>query len=467
MRPSRARYKIYIIDEVHMLTKEAFNALLKTLEEPPEHVKFIFATTEPNKIPITILSRCQRYDFAGIDASAIHARLEQIARNEGVEASPEALQIIASRAAGSMRDSQSLLEQLLATGADVISADDVANMLGLASSAVLSELVRPIVERDAASALTALDRAISEGADVGQLIDQLLGYFRDALTQAVGCDVDCMLHALPEQQDEVRQVAARLGVQTLLAVSQILDAAASKLRVSTQARTLAEMAIVRLCCLENLDELAALLEHLKSGGTLPEVDSNTAASQRVASQVGNASRADTTADPAPQDVVGQPVAAAAQARGDVDLSSTEKSAESVADEANLTEATAKQCWEQAVSSLSGLVAGYAAAANKISVDSSGRLVASFPNSQSICKDGCERPANLAKLESAIAAVAGRRIVILFEMHDDPKNGQERASAIKSRRQQMADASSRPIVQKAIELFDADPGNLRYFPPDED
>ena len=113
VRPSRSRFKIYIIDEVHMLTKEAFNALLKTLEEPPEHVKFIFATTEANKIPITILSRCQRFDFAGIDMGAIQTRLAQIAAAEGVEIEPEAVQILASRAAGSMRDSQSLLEQLL------------------------------------------------------------------------------------------------------------------------------------------------------------------------------------------------------------------------------------------------------------------------------------------------------------------------------------------------------------------
>jgi len=106
IRPSRARYKIYIIDEVHMVTKDAFNALLKTLEEPPEHVKFIFATTEANKIPITILSRCQRFDFAGIESSAIQARLAQIAAAEGVEIETDALQILAMRASGSMRDSQ-------------------------------------------------------------------------------------------------------------------------------------------------------------------------------------------------------------------------------------------------------------------------------------------------------------------------------------------------------------------------
>src|SRR4051812_35857679 len=116
LRPSRARYKIYIIDEVHMLTREAFNALLKTLEEPPEHVKFIFCTTEADRIPITILSRCQRFDFAPIEMRSIVDRLHQICAAEGVQAEPEALQIVARRAAGSMRDSQSLLEQLLSFG---------------------------------------------------------------------------------------------------------------------------------------------------------------------------------------------------------------------------------------------------------------------------------------------------------------------------------------------------------------
>src|SRR6195256_4312150 len=140
--PASSRFKIYIIDEVHMLTKEAFNALLKTLEEPPAHVKFIFATTEPQKIPITILSRCQRFDFAGVSSAAIQARLAQIAAAEGVVVEPEALQILASRAAGSMRDSQSLLEQLLAMGHERISAADVNQLLGIAPAERLNGLVR-------------------------------------------------------------------------------------------------------------------------------------------------------------------------------------------------------------------------------------------------------------------------------------------------------------------------------------
>src|SRR5437879_3826677 len=124
-RPSeRSRFKIYIIDEVHMLTTQAFNALLKTLEEPPQHVKFIFCTTEADKIPITVLSRCQRFDFAPIEMRSIVERLQHICQTEGVEAEPEALQIVARRASGSMRDSQSLLEQLLSFGGQKITLAD-------------------------------------------------------------------------------------------------------------------------------------------------------------------------------------------------------------------------------------------------------------------------------------------------------------------------------------------------------
>ena len=203
---ARARFKIYIIDEVHMLTKEAFNALLKTLEEPPEHVKFIFATTEANKIPITILSRCQRFDFAGIDADGDSQAAERDRDDRGGRGRVATrCRSSRMRAAGSMRDSQSLLEQLLSTGSKQITAKDVTELLGLAPAARLSRLVEPLVNRDAAAALAELDAAINEGAEVGQLIDQLLGYFRDAMTQAVGCNASQLLYALPTQREEILQ----------------------------------------------------------------------------------------------------------------------------------------------------------------------------------------------------------------------------------------------------------------------
>ena len=180
VRPSRTRFKIYIIDEVHMLTREAFNALLKTLEEPPEHVKFIFCTTEPTKIPITILSRCRRYDFAGIVTRSIHERLRQIVAAEGVEADSEALEVLARRAAGSMRDSQSLLEQLLAFASGRITVADVHQMLGTAGEDRLIALLGHLVDRHPAAALAELDTAAAAGVDPANIIEQLFGCLRDA-----------------------------------------------------------------------------------------------------------------------------------------------------------------------------------------------------------------------------------------------------------------------------------------------
>jgi DNA polymerase-3 subunit gamma/tau len=269
VRPSRARFKIYIIDEVHMLTKEAFNALLKTLEEPPEHVKFIFATTEANKIPITILSRCQRFDFAGIDMGAIQTRLTQIAAAEGVEIEPEAAQILASRAAGSMRDSQSLLEQLLSVADGRVTSHQVHSMLGTAPVERLSGLVHHLAERDAAAALAELDAAVAGGVEVGQLLDQLIGYFRDVMALAVGCAPQQMLYALPSQANEVAAVGQQLGLQTILAMVQILDQTAARLRVSLHGRTLVEMAVVRIAALDDLDDLASLAAELR--GEAPTV----------------------------------------------------------------------------------------------------------------------------------------------------------------------------------------------------
>ena len=205
VRPSRSRFKIYIIDEVHMLTREAFNALLKTLEEPPEHVKFIFCTTEPTKIPITILSRCQRFDFAGILTRSIRQRLEQIVAAEGVEADAEALEVIARRAAGSMRDSQSLLEQLLAFAPGKITVADVHGMLGTAGEERLAALIGHVIERNAAGTLADLDAALAAGVDVAQFIEQIFGCLRDCMVAAVGCSKEAFLYTSPSGADGNRR----------------------------------------------------------------------------------------------------------------------------------------------------------------------------------------------------------------------------------------------------------------------
>lgn len=271
VRPTRARFKIYIIDEVHMLTKEAFNALLKTLEEPPEHVKFIFCTTEKGKILPTILSRCQCFDFAGIDTPMIAQRLTEIVTTEGLTADPEAITLLARRAAGSMRDGQSLLEQLLSFAAEKITVQDVHQMLGTAGEDVLLDMLGNIVTRNTAGVLRQVDGLVQQGSDPGLILEQLFGYLRDAMALLCGCGPDSLLFASGASENRVREYAAALGLETILAAMQITDQTLARLKLSTQARLLVEMALVRICALKDLDHLSEIIVQLQKAAPPPPV----------------------------------------------------------------------------------------------------------------------------------------------------------------------------------------------------
>ncbi len=268
VRPSRSRYKIYIIDEVHMLTQQAFNALLKTLEEPPAHVKFIFCTTDPQKIPITVLSRCQRFDFAPVKTDEISKRLKEIAENEGVTADEAALALLARRANGSMRDSQSLLEQLFSFCGDDITVQEVNQLLGTADISRIVELAQAMSEGDAAASMNHVDRAISEGVDAGQLTQQLLGFYRDMMAVRVGCGEATLLNCTAADLGELKRLGETLGLQTILTIVQILDGAVVRMQSSIHTRTLLELAVVRICNLEHLDSISDLVRALTSGGSV-------------------------------------------------------------------------------------------------------------------------------------------------------------------------------------------------------
>lgn len=260
VRPSRSKHKIYIIDEVHMLTKEAFNALLKTLEEPPPHVKFIFCTTNPEKMPITVLSRCQRFDFAPVVADEIKERLRYIVQSEGAEAEDGALTLLARRAGGSMRDSQSLLEQLLAFSSGQITVAAVHQMLGTAPGGRVEALVESIADGQAGRALEEIHSAVTEGADVGQVLEQLTGYFRDLMVLSVGSHPDVLLQLGPDQVSAGRDWAERMGTVRILATMQIFDWALARMRQSTQIRCLLEIAVVQASSLAAMSSLASAME---------------------------------------------------------------------------------------------------------------------------------------------------------------------------------------------------------------
>ncbi len=261
LRPSRARFKIYYIDEVHMLSTGAFNALLKTLEEPPEHVKFFFATTEPNKIPVTVLSRCQRYDFAGITPEQIVATLSEICEHESVAADADALAVLARRASGSMRDAQSLLEQLLSFGGERLTVDLVQGQLGIASDERTVDLLDALSRREPAQALQIVEQTAMAGVQPTELLAGAIEFLRDAMMVALGADVP-PLAATPRQKPRLQAIADRWPQETLLAALQILAEARGRLRGSPHGRTLVEIALLRVALLDNLADLGDVVTRL-------------------------------------------------------------------------------------------------------------------------------------------------------------------------------------------------------------
>jgi DNA polymerase III subunit gamma/tau len=326
VRPSRARFKIYIIDEVHMLTKEAFNALLKTLEEPPAHVKFIFCTTDPDKIPITVLSRCQRFDFAPVKFDAIVKRLQEIATSEGYECEPDALALLARRAAGSMRDSQSLLEQVMSFSAGKITAEQVHALLGIADESLLLGIVEALYQHDALAAIAAADKATSVGADAGQLSEQLLNYLRDIMAVGVGGGPQLLKLASPLNYAKLQTIAQTWGLQTILSSIQILDESIVRMRTSVSASTLLEVALVQICQLEHLASIPALIAALNAGTAV--VQKKKLNESAEVKQRSDAAHSTGRASPSPQDrqSMAAPVAAAANQVAEVHVQSPAASA---------------------------------------------------------------------------------------------------------------------------------------------
>jgi len=255
-------------DEVHMLTSQAFNALLKTLEEPPAHVKFIFCTTDPQKIPITVLSRCQRFDFSPVKTDKIADRLREIAKTENVAAEDDALQLLARRANGSMRDSQSLLEQLLSFCGEKITVDEVHQLLGTTDVTRIAEIASAMTEKDSARTLELIHDNLSSGANAGQLADQLLAYFRDMMVTRVGCGEDTLICCSSNETEALAQQGQQLGLDTVLMVVQILDNAVVAMQSSLHARVLLEVAAVKICGLEHLESIGALIKSLSSVGNV-------------------------------------------------------------------------------------------------------------------------------------------------------------------------------------------------------
>ena len=261
-----ARYKIYIIDEVHMLSKNAFNALLKTLEEPPEHVKFLFATTEVNKVPVTVLSRCQRFDLRRIPAEKLAAHFAEVSKSEGVEVESEALGMIARAAEGSARDGLSILDQAIAHGAGTVTTEQVRDMLGLADRGRIRRLLQLILAGDATAALTQLDEAHELGIDPTQLLRGLMESLHAATRAKAGAHADALQSA--EERDSAAEMARQLGWGTIHRLWQMLLKGLQDVEIAPDPREAAEMALLRLIHAAEMPDPATLLQRLSSEGAV-------------------------------------------------------------------------------------------------------------------------------------------------------------------------------------------------------
>ena len=285
-RPARCRYKVYYIDEVHMLTREAFNALLKTLEEPPDHVKFIFATTEVEKLPATIVSRCQRFDFRNIPTRMISEHLLAICKAEKADTDEDAMFRIARAAAGSMRDGLSLLDQVLASGQRV-SGEEVVRILGTPADEQIAEIVSAVADGDPAAALTGLADVLESGITLISVTKALGEAFRNMMIAST-CGGDSDLIELPDTQKKtIAELAGKFSLPTLVQNVAICQSVWRNLRSSSVARALLEAAVVRLAAADKFVDPESLIDRLEKLAGAEKKKLPVGRPMRSASQVGS------------------------------------------------------------------------------------------------------------------------------------------------------------------------------------
>ncbi|MCA9196124.1 MAG: DNA polymerase III subunit gamma/tau [Planctomycetales bacterium] len=515
IRPSRSRFKVYIIDEVHMLTKEAFNALLKTLEEPPEHVKFIFCTTEPGKIPITVLSRCQRFDFSPVRNEEIAQRLAYIVQNEGAHAEPEALELLARRAAGSMRDSQSLLEQLLSFVGDKITVDNVHSMFGTAKSDRVQALVEALIQRNANQALVRLGDVLDEGVDAGQLAEQLITSFRDIMAAAVGCDPHLLLFHSPSDHARLQQFGEQWGMESLLAATQILDQSITRMRQSVHSRILLEVALVRIAKLETLDHLTDLISQLGAENSVPasspkkKVNAESVAptvetpaspvkptrsEPKIRIDTAHSNSAPHTPVPQAPESGPEPVGVSMPSDDSITPHTNVDTATEVSSEPSLTSQfqkaaskmqsspamapspepepiaaepvkpektvrtielsadTVGEVWKEALTIIEDMTADFAGHASRVAISAPNRLVAEFPGVYTSSKAFCEKPERRSQLQDAVSRVAGVDVQIDFTVSAEMGEKKAIAKPSVSAQEQKRRITAHPFVERAIEIF---------------
>ncbi|MGA8657892.1 MAG: DNA polymerase III subunit gamma/tau [Chthoniobacterales bacterium] len=435
--PVRGRYKIYIIDEVHMLTQQAFNALLKTLEEPPSHVIFVFATTEPNRVLPTILSRCQRFDLRRIPTRTIAKHLQFIAQQEGVTLTTAAMEAIAVAADGGLRDAESMLDQLVAFCGNQIGESEVLNVFGLTSERVVADLTRAVLFGRASEALSIIHQQSEAGKDLIKLLADLLGFLRNLLISKV--DMDNLKEELGElTRDALEELRDKVGPEQLLRLIEELSAVEPTIKWTSNKKLQLEIGIIRaIQSLREvgLDRVLAALENLRSGKSpATEPQDNRSGPVR-------------TAPAAPE-----PNLQTERSPVQADPPGAEESTATKPE----TPSSLEQLWPQVLAEVRNrrpLILSWIELATPLSLDGS-TLTIGFPAENSLAMESVLRPGNRKFLEEVLSQLLGSSRTINCELR-----AQLRPRKAPPESKPPVDSSEEfrndPLIQKALEIFRAE------------
>lgn len=434
-RPSRSRFKIYIIDEVHMLTGPAFNALLKTLEEPPAHVKFIFATTEVQKIPITILSRCQRFDFSSIGTKQIAAHLQEITSKEGLEAEPDAIELIARRAGGSMRDAQSLLDQALSFSNGKITRDEVHRLIGAVDENHIMDLAEAILKGESAKVLELMDQTNSKGLQMGELVEQMISFWRDLMVFVSSNQIPPDASIATSQHDRFKNMARAIPLDTVLAGLDVLSLTKMRLKATHQPRIMVEFGLIRLSRLANLIPVQQILQQLQSGG-IPTVG-QTPNQQQAASPEGLKKK-----------LINE--------SGGIILPQTEQP------EVRLSSENISSIWPQVIESTGPMLGNELKKAGTPAISGPNALVIEFSRQYNQALEYCSDPARILRIQNALGKITGQSWVVRVasKVVTNPEELVEETPAVvepvvsKPKVNPKDAAEKEPLVQRALEIFNA-------------
>lgn len=439
-RPTRGQYKIYIIDEVHMLSTGAFNALLKTLEEPPPHVKFILATTEVQKIPITILSRCQRFDFAHVGPAKIFEQLRKIVDREGYQADDEALKLIARRAGGSMRDSQSLLDQLIASSSGTLTAEQVNAVLGTAGDERVTQLATAVLDRDAKTALDLIAGWVERGLQIGELIDQMVGYWRTLMLINCGGSEVRELPVTPSQKEAALRHAQQVSLDEILAGLDVWTAVKGRMRDNALAQVLLEMAVVRLARMDELLGVGKLASALAQG-RVPMQAPGTSRPPSTANEAGESAKKNGRVTPgpapAPDNIRQHPAGV------------------------SLSELGLPSLWNRVnrhLSDKSPMLASHLKFASLPAISGPNTLVICFQSAYNQAYEVCDREENIRRIEETLERECGQGIKVVCELVTGPasaspqdSNGPPQSAQTGDRKKQLMGL---PLFRKAGEVLGA-------------